>query len=78
MKIYHYEGKANIVGPKIKERRTKLNLSQDMLAAKMQLHNIELSQKSISRIETQERFVADYELLVFSEVLGVDIKWFFQ
>lgn len=78
MKIYNFEGKSNLAGPKIKERRVQLNLSQDMLATKMQLHNIEISQKSISRIETQERFIPDYELFAFSEVLGVDIKWFFQ
>ena len=40
----------------------------------MQLNNIEISQKVISRIEKQEeRFVTDYELLIFSQVLGVII-----
>lgn len=73
MKIYNYEGNANIVGPNIKKNRIKLHLSQDTLATKMQLKNIEISQKVISRIEKQERFVADYELLAFSEVLKVDI-----
>lgn len=73
MKIYHYEGKANIVGKKIYELRKQQKLSQEELAAKMQLNNIEISQKVISRIENQERFVTDYELLIFSQVLGVDI-----
>lgn len=75
MKIYNYEGKANIVGPKIREVRKKRHLSQDVLAAKMQLENIEISQKVISRIEKQERFVADYELIAFAKVLNVDIGW---
>ena len=39
----------------------------------MQLNNVEISQKVISRIEKQERFVTDYELLVFSRVLDMDI-----
>lgn len=73
MKIYYYEGKANIIGPNIKKERIKLHLSQDALAAKLQLKNIEMSQKIVSRIEKQERFVTDYELLAFSEVLKVDI-----
>ena len=73
MKIYDYEGKANIVGPQIKRARIDCGLSQEALAAKMQLKNIEISQKVISRIEKQERFVTDYELLVFSEVLKIDI-----
>ena len=73
MKIYDYNGKANIVGKRILELRKNQKLSQEELAAKMQLNNIEISQKVISRIEKQERFVTDYELLVFSRVLRVSI-----
>ena len=73
MKIYDYDGKSNIVGRKIYQLRKQQKMSQEELAAKMQLRNIEISQKVISRIEKQERFVTDYELLVFSEVLGVNI-----
>lgn len=73
MKIYHYEGKSNIVGPAIKAARIKMHLSQEALAIRMQLKNIEISQKGISRIEKQERFVTDYELLAFSEILKTNI-----
>ncbi len=73
MKIYTYEGKAYIVGKRIKKARINLKLSQEALAAKMQLKSIEMSQKGISRIEKQERLVTDYELLAFSEALKVDI-----
>lgn len=73
VKIYDYDGKSNIVGRKIYQLRKQQKMSQEELAAKMQLRNIEISQKVISRIEKQERFVTDYELLVFSEVLGVNI-----
>lgn len=73
MKIYNYRGKANIVGKNIQKYRKQLQLSQEELAAKMQLNNIEISQKVISRIEKQERFVTDYELLAFSQALGVSI-----
>lgn len=73
MKIYNYDGKANIIGKKIKSIRKEKKMSQDTLAAKMQLENIELSQKGISRIESQERFVTDYELYTFSKVWNVDI-----
>ncbi len=73
MKIYDYEGKANIIGPNLKKARVEQKLSQEALAAKMQLKNIEVSQKVISRIEKQERFVTDYELLAFSDVLKLDI-----
>ena len=73
MKIYNYCGKANIVGKNILKYRKRQQLSQEELAAKMQLNNIEISQKVISRIEKQERFVTDYELFVFSQVLEVSV-----
>lgn len=78
MKIYHYEGKGNIVGRKIREARLSQKLSQEELAIKMQLRNIGFSQKVISRIEKQERFVADYELLAFSEILKLDLYEMFS
>ncbi len=74
MKIYNYEGKANIVGPRIKQLRISQKMTQEELAIKMQLENVELSQKVISRIEKQERFVADYELLTFCKVLKTDLE----
>ena len=54
------------------------SFTQEELAIKMQLRNIEISQKVISRIEKQERFVADYELLAFSEVLKMDLYELFS
>lgn len=77
MKIYDYNGSANIVGKKIKEARVAKNLSQEELAIKLQLKNIIVGQKVISRIEKGERFVADYELLGISEILKVDLYWLF-
>ena len=75
MKIYNYEGKANIIGPRVRQVRKQLKLSQYELAAKMQVKNIDVTQRVISRIETQERFVADFELRALAEILDVDIYW---
>ncbi|MGN1030386.1 MAG: helix-turn-helix domain-containing protein [Butyricicoccaceae bacterium] len=75
MKIYDFEGCANIVGPRVKELRRKQKLSQDELAARLQLRNIGISQKGISRIEKQERFVADFELAALADSLHVDVRW---
>ena len=72
MKIYNYNGKANIIGKNIYNLRKKAGLSQEELAAKMQLNSIELSQKAISRIEKQERFVTDYELLTLLKILKIN------
>lgn len=73
MKIYSYEGKCNISGRNIRLARERKHLSQEHLAAKMQLEGIQLNQKAISRIETGDRVVADYELMTFSRVLDVNL-----
>ena len=72
MKIYQFKGKCNISGSAI--RRERQRLSQEQLAARMQVEGIQLNQKAISRIETGGRVVADYELTTFSRVLGVSMQ----
>ena len=75
MKLYKYEnGKCNISGSKIRSLRESADLSQEQLAARLQLAGLNLNQKAISRIETGERVVPDFELLYFSKVLGVTVQ----
>ena len=71
MKIYDYKGKKNICGQRVAEARKKLDLSQENLAAKLQIEGVIIERDSISRIELGTRFVADYELLVLCKVLNV-------
>lgn len=71
MKIYDFNGKKNICGERVKAARKKLNLSQEDLAAKLQIEGIIIERDSVSRIEIGTRFVADYEILILSKVLKV-------
>lgn len=48
-------------------------MSQEQLAARLQLEGLNLSQKAISRIETGDRIVADFELLFLAKSLGVTV-----
>ena len=75
MKIYDFDGKKNICGLKVREARKMLGLSQDDLAAKLQVNGVVIERNSVSRIESGTRFVADYELLVLSKVLNVSLKF---
>ena len=75
MKIYNLDGRFNCSGTYIRKRRTELGLSQEQLAAKLQLAGLDITQKAISRIETGLRVVVDFELLFFAEALGVSILW---
>lgn len=75
MKIYNYNGSKNISGERIYQARTSQRMSQADLAARMQVRGVTIEREAISKIETGIRFVADYELRVFSEVLGVSLEW---
>ena len=75
MKIYDFGGKKNIAGDRIHQVRTSLRLSQADLAARMQVNGVTIEREAISKIETGDRFITDYELMVFARVLGVSINW---
>lgn len=51
-----------------------LYISNKELAARIQIAGIPLERDSISRVEIGTRFVADFELKVFAEVLGVSVE----
>ena len=46
MKIYDYSGRANISGDRIHQARTAQRLSQDVLAAKMQVYGVGLGREA--------------------------------
>ncbi len=52
-----------------------MRLSQADLAARMQVNGVTIEREAISEIETGDRFVTDYELMVFAKVLGVSMDW---
>lgn len=74
MKIYDYKGRSNICGEKIRRFRRERKLSQGELAARLQLQEVQLDQKAVSRVEMGERFVADFELVAFSRALRVPLE----
>lgn len=75
MKLYKYKDeKCNVSGNKIRLLREEARLSQEQLAAKIQLAGLNLNQKTISRIETGDRVVPDFELLYFSAALNVPVN----
>ena len=78
MKLYWYKGRCNLSGSKIQQLRTEMGLSQEQLAAKIQLMGIEISQNSISRIECGKRVVPDFELKYFAEFFHKPVEWFLE
>ena len=75
MKIYDYDGAKNLCGDRIRQARVVKRLTQGDLTAQMQLTGVRIEREAISKIESGERFVADYELVNFARVLGVTMEW---
>lgn len=78
MKIYDYNGKKNICGSRVHEARRRLKLTQNDLAAKLQIAGIIVERDSISRIEIGTRFVSDYELRELAKILKVSVAWLLE
>ena len=75
MRLLTLVGQCNICGGRIRDAREKAGLSQEQLAAKIQLNGHALTQKAISRIEAGLRIVPDYEIPLLAEALCVDPLW---
>ncbi|MFR3786264.1 helix-turn-helix domain-containing protein [Agathobaculum desmolans] len=73
MKIYNYNGRANICGTQIRILRKQKKLSQEELAARLQVAGVDLDQKAISRIECEKRFLADFELREIARILQISM-----
>lgn len=73
MKKIRPNEKHNICGERLRKMRKERGLSQEDLAAKLQLHGLDLTQKTVSRIETCRRLVTDYELKYLAEALDLPV-----
>ena len=75
MRLLTLEGTCNACGKRVYEARQRQSLSQEELAAKIQLRGHSLTQKAISRIESGARVVPDYEIPLLAEALQVSPLW---
>ncbi len=63
----------NVIGPQVRRLRSQRNLTQEQLAARIQLLGLEISRAGLSKIEAGLRCVSDAELPVIAEALKVAI-----
>ena len=78
MKFYNFEGVKNISGERVYQARTARRMTQADLAAKMQLQGVTIEREAISKIETGDRLVTDYELAAFAKVFHVSLDWLIE
>ena len=75
MKALDYEDRRNVSGERVRQKRTERKITQAELAARVQCEGVALEQDAISRIESGQRMVQDYELRALAEVLGTSMDW---
>jgi transcriptional regulator with XRE-family HTH domain len=63
----------NLVGLQIRRLRDQQKLTQPMLAARCRRWGWDLSRETLAKIETQLRWVSDFELLCLARALRVDL-----
>lgn len=80
VKKTHQIERKNVIGNRVREARLRHNppLSQDDLAGKLAAKGIILDQTAISRIESQQRYVMDYEAAAIAKCLKVNVAWLYQ
>jgi hypothetical protein len=61
----------NAAGPHIRKFRVARELSQDQLAAKVQLLGLDIDRVTIAKIESQIRSLYDFELAVIAAALNI-------
>jgi len=69
----------NIIGSRVRQAREDHNprLTQEQLAARLQILGWEIGRSGVGKIESGIRQVTDIEVKNISEALGVSIAWLF-
>ncbi len=78
MKTKNLNGYYNVVGQNIRKYRERKGISQRQLANKLNLKGINLYHSDISRIETNDLFIRDYELIGICKILGITYEQIFE
>lgn len=74
MKIYWSGERKNIIGEKVRALRKQQGMTQRALAEQLQLVGYDVTDLTILRIESGDRFVPDYEVRALANVLGVSYE----
>jgi len=73
MKKTHGANRRNVTGKRIRQARlaAKPPVSQDDLSGRLAVLGVILDQGAISRVESEDRYLMDYELLAIARALRI-------
>ena len=62
------------VGQNIRALREKANMTQEMLAAKLQLMGCDITRSAVAKIEVGQRHLYPDEIILFRDILNVSFE----
>lgn len=65
------------IGQNIKTAREKVKITQDVLAAKLQLKGCDITRSAIAKIEVGQRHLYPDEIILIKEILNIDFDTIF-
>ncbi len=65
------------IGKNIKAAREKIQMTQDVLAAKLQLRGCDITRSAIAKIEVGQRHLYPDEIILIKEILNIDFDTIF-
>ena len=75
MKQRTESGGKNLIGERLKKLRDTRNFSQRDLARELQLIGMDMDKNVITRIETNKRYVTDFELRAIKKIFNVSYDY---
>lgn len=79
MKRTQREHKKNLVGARVRKARYQMEprVSQDDLSGRLARLGVTIDRSGVSKIESCERYVMDYEAAALAKALKVSIAWLY-
>ena len=70
----------NLVGGRVRRARLLLEppVSQDALAERLAEAGVTIDRSGISKLESYQRYIMDYEVAALAKVLGVSVAWLYR
>ena len=65
------DGRNNLCGKMVAQKRIEMKLSQRELADRLQLYGLDVDKNAIQRIECGKRFVTDIELKAIAKIFNM-------
>ena len=69
------DGRKNLIAERLIDLRHQQGLSQRALARELQLIGLDVDKNVITRIETNKRFVTDFELRALAKIFHVSYQY---